>query len=134
MNRIYLLAVALLVMSFSVAQTKAEQKPTPETVLVTFQVRQGQEARMQQVLSRAWATYVRLGMVRRVPHLVLKNTDEKGNTTMFEILSWKNISVPDNAGPEVRELWNEMDGLCEKRTEQPGIDFKQVEPIPLNGR
>jgi len=42
--------------------------------------------------------------------------------------------VPDNAGPEVRELWNEMEGLCEKRTEQPGIVFKQVEPIPLNGR
>jgi DNA-binding winged helix-turn-helix (wHTH) protein len=44
------------------------------------------------------------------------------------------ISVPDNAGPEVRKLWNEMEGLCEKRAEQPGIDFKQVEPIRLNAR
>jgi hypothetical protein len=52
----------------------------------------------------------------------------------FEILSWKDSSVPDNAGPEVRELWNEMKGLCEKKSEQPGIVFKQVEPIPLNGQ
>jgi hypothetical protein len=117
MNRIYLFPVALLVMSFSVAQTKAEQKSMPETVLVTFKVKRGQEARMQQVLSRAWATYVRLGMVRRDPHLLLKSTDEKGNSTMFEIFSWKDSSVPDNAGPEVRELWNEMEGLCEKRTD-----------------
>jgi hypothetical protein len=134
MNRLYLFAVALLVMSFSVAQTKADQQRTPETVLVTFQVQKGQEARLQQVLSKAWATYVRLGMVRREPHLLFKNTDDKGNTTMFEIFSWKDSSVPDTAGPEVRELWNEMEGLCEKRTEQPGIVFQQVEPIPLNDR
>jgi hypothetical protein len=134
MNRVYLVAVLLLVTSFPFAQTRTEQKRAPETVLVTFQVQKGQEARLQQVLSKAWATYVRLRMVRREPHLRFKNTDNKGNTTVFEILSWKDSSVPDNAGPEVRELWNEMEGLCEKRTEQPGIVFKQVELIPLNGR
>jgi hypothetical protein len=90
-----------------------------QRVLVTFQVQKDQEPRLQQVLSKAWATYVRLGMVRRDPHLLLKSTDEKGNTTMFEILSWKDSSVPDNPGPEVRKLWNEMEGLCEKRAEQP---------------
>jgi hypothetical protein len=134
MNRVYLVAVLLLVTSFPFAQPRAEQKRAPETVLVTFQVQKGQEARLQQVLSKAWATYVRLGMVRRELHLLFKNTDDKGNTTVFAILSWKDSSVPDNAGPEVRELWNEMEGLCEKRTEQPGIVFKQVEPILLNGR
>ena len=103
-------------------------------MLVTFQVQKGQEARLQQVLTKAWATYVRLGMVRREPHLLFKKTDDKGNTTVFEILSWKDSSVLDNAGPEVRELWNEMEGLGEKRTEQPGIVFKQVELIPRNGR
>jgi len=65
MNRVYLVAVLLLVASFPFAQTWAEQKRAPETVLVTFQVQKGQEARLQQVLSKAWATYIRLGMVRR---------------------------------------------------------------------
>jgi hypothetical protein len=127
-------AVVLLVPSFIFAQTNAEQKGTPETVLVTFQVRAGQEARLQRIISQAWATYVRLGMVRRDPHLLLKNTDEKGNTTIFEIFSWKDSSVPDNASPEVRKLWNEMEGLCEKRAERPGIDFKRVEPVTLYAR
>ena len=128
MIRAYVFAVVLVVPSFIFAQTNAEQKRTPETVLVTFQVLAGQEARLQRVISQAWATYVRRGMVRRDPHLLLKSTDEKGNTMMFEIFSWKNSSVPDNAGPEVRKLWNEMEGLCEKRAERPGIDFKQVDP------
>jgi hypothetical protein len=87
---------------------------------------------LQQIVSQAWATYVRLGMVRSAPHMLLKGTDEKGNTTMFEIFSWKNSSVPDNAGPEVRKLWNEMEGLCEKRGDRPRIDFRQVEPLTLN--
>jgi hypothetical protein len=53
-------------------------------------------------------------MVRRDPHLLLKSTDEKGNTTMFEILSWKDGSVPDNPGPEVRKLWNDARTLREE--------------------
>jgi hypothetical protein len=134
MNRIHVSAVVLVVGCFIFSQTSAEQKRNPETVLVTFQVRVGQEAHLQQVISEAWAAYVRRGMVRRDPHLLLKNIDEKGNTTMFEIFSWKDSSVPDNAGPEVRKLWNEMEGLCEKRAERRGIDFTQVEPITLNAR
>jgi hypothetical protein len=53
MNRIYVVAVVLLVTRFPVAQTRAEQKRTPETVLVTFQVQKDQELRLQQVLSKA---------------------------------------------------------------------------------
>jgi hypothetical protein len=115
MKRIHVFALVLLVASFTFGQTHTAPKPTPETVLVTFQVQAGKETRLQQVIARAWTTYVRLGMVRPDPHLLLKNTDDKGNTTMFEILSWKDSSVPDNASPEVRTLWNEMEGLCEKR-------------------
>lgn len=134
MKQIYLLIVVLLVTNFNFAQTDAEQNRTPETVLVTFQVRTGQEARLQQIINQAWTTYVRLRMVRSAPHLLLRSTDEKGNTTMFEIFSWKSSGVPDNAGPEVRKLWNEMEGLCEKRAEQPGIDFRQVETITSRRR
>jgi hypothetical protein len=129
MNRLRVFAVVLLASSIVYGQTHPEKKREPEMVLVTFQVRADQTKRLAQVISEAWATYVRLGMVRRDLHLVLKNSDEKGNTTIFEIFRWKDSSVPDNASPEVRKLWSEMEGLCEKRAGQPEINFQEVEPI-----
>jgi hypothetical protein len=57
MNRICVFTVVLLAGSFIFVQTNAERKYEPETVLVTFQVRAGQGARLQQVIGEAWATY-----------------------------------------------------------------------------
>ena len=104
---------------------------TPETVLVTYHVREGKTDELAQLLDKAWATYQRLGMVLDKPHLVMKGK-EKGGVFMAEILRWKSHSAPDNAPAEVFALWDEMQKLCEKRGERDGIEIRETEMLRNN--
>lgn len=99
---------------------------SPETVLVTFHVKHGKAGELQQLLSRSWATYQRLGLVLREPHIIARSSEENGDITFFELFSWKSHGVPDSAPVEVRDLWNEMEALCEGRSGQSGINFVEV--------
>jgi len=103
----------------------------PETVLVTYHVREGKTDELAQLLDKAWATYQRLGMVLDKPHLVMKGK-EKGGVFMAEILRWKSHSAPDNAPAEVFALWDEMQKLCEKRGERDGIEIRETEMLRNN--
>lgn len=98
----------------------------PETVLVTYHIKEGKTDGLAQLIDRAWVTYQRLGMVLDGPHIILKGK-EKGGMFMAEILPWKNHSMPDNAPADVHTLWNEMQMLCEKRGERDGIEIPEVQ-------
>ena len=99
----------------------------PETVMVTFHVRAGKAEELNRLLTRAWATYRHLGMVLSQPHLVARSTE--GDATFFELLSWKHHGVPDSAPSEVRDLWNQMEAICEPREGQPGINIVEVKLV-----
>ena len=109
-------------------QTANAAETDPETVLVTYHVKEGKADDLAQLLDRAWATYERLGMVRDQPHMVMKGK-EKGGVFMAEILPWKSHAAPDNAPAEVFGLWNEMQNLCEKRGNRDSIEIPEVEML-----
>jgi hypothetical protein len=100
----------------------------PETVLVTYHIKESKADALAQLIDRTWMTYQRLGMVFDRPHLVMKGK-EKGGMFIAEILPWKSHSMPDNAPAEVQALWDEMQTLCEKRGERDGIEIPEVQVL-----
>jgi hypothetical protein len=114
--------IAIFISAIAVHKTFAAE--APETVWVTFQVKEGKADDLARLLSRSWKTYQQLGMVLAQPHMVARNS---GNTSFFEIFSWKDHSMPDHAPKEVLELWGQMEALCEPRNGQPGVKIVEVE-------
>ena len=119
--------LACLVVTFPVfAQDK---KDDSETVIATYRVKEGKEAEFQKVLEKAWPAYRKLGMALERPHLILRGVDEAKKTYFIEILTWKSHDAPDQASPEVRALWNQLEALCESRLGHRGIEFPEVEIV-----
>ena len=118
--------LALLALASCVSVRAGEQDP--ETVYAISSVKQGQEAEFLKVSDQAWATYKRLDMVMD-QHVTVKGVDEKGLTYFVDILTWKNHFIPDHVSPEVRQIWDKMESLCEKRDGRRGIEFTEVELI-----
>jgi hypothetical protein len=86
----------------------AAQAATPETVAVTYRVKPGNEAELQKVLARQWATLTRLDAVTG-PHSLYR-----GEGFFLEIFTWKDAAIPDNAPAEIRTIWGEMHKLTDK--------------------
>jgi hypothetical protein len=68
-------------------------------------------------------------MVLQQPH-ILGEGEEQGGTYFFEVLTWKNEDVPDNADADVRAHWKKLEALCEPRRGDSGIEFHQIELVP----
>jgi hypothetical protein len=122
-------AISLLLTSFlasTVVATAAEDDP--ETVLVTYHVKEPATDQLLQLIDQAWQTYQRLDMVFDRPHMVMKGK-EKGGIFIAEILRWKSHSNPDNARAEVFDIWDKMQPLCEKRGGRDGIEIPEVEVL-----
>jgi hypothetical protein len=118
-------AVVAIIGAVSLSVTGIWAAETPETVLVTFHVKPAKADELAQLLTRSWSTYQRLGMVLDKPHFVVRSKESDAN--FFELLSWRSHSMPDTAPAEVRELWNQMEALCEPRNNRSGIEFVEVE-------
>ena len=119
------LAVASAAPSGAAGETPAK----PETVHVTYHVRAGKEAELARVLARHWPTCRRLGLVLEKPHLIVRGYGEGHRPYFVEILTWKDSDAPDNAPPEVRAIWKDLEALCEKREDRPGIEIDEVEIV-----
>jgi hypothetical protein len=121
----------LLIIGFAGLRVLAAAESDPETVLVTYHVKEGKADELAQLIDKTWTTYQRLGMVLDKPHLVMKGK-EKGGLFMAEILPWKSHDKPDNAPAEVFALWDEMRRLCEKRDNRDSIEIPEVEVLRNN--
>lgn len=105
---------------------KKQAKVDTETVHTTFLVKDGKEAEFQKVYEKAWAAYRKFGMVLAKPHMLMRGEDEAGKIYFIEILTWKDHDKPDNAPPEVKAIWAQMEALCERRDGHRGIEFEEV--------
>jgi hypothetical protein len=121
----------LLIIGFAGLRVLAAAESDPETVLVTYHVKEGKSDALAQLIDKTWTTYQRLGMVFDKPHLVMKGK-EKGGVFMAEIVPWKSHDKPDNAPAEVFALWDEMRKLCEKRDNRDSIEIPEVEVLGNN--
>jgi hypothetical protein len=117
------IVAAILVIGDS---TAAPPRPdSPETVMVTYLVRPGQEGELQRVIARHWETARKLNLVLKSPHLVLQGT-ESDLPYIIEIFTWRDASLPDNAPDAIQALWIKMGQLVQPRGDRPGLNFVPV--------
>jgi hypothetical protein len=99
----------------------------PQAVMVRYQVRAGSEAEFEKICAEAWQTYLRLGLIRTMPHVVLRGRDETGAVYFLELVPWKDRAITENPPPEVRALWPRLDAVCEARQGHRGIEFPDLQ-------
>ena len=106
-----------------------------QAVIVRYQVRAGSEAEFEKISAEAWQIYLRLDLIRAMPHVVLRGKDDTGAPYFLELVPWKDRAVTENPPPEVRALWPRLEGVCEARAghraiEFPDLQVMQTEPRP----
>jgi hypothetical protein len=102
---------------------------TPETVVVTYHVKAGEEAAIERVLAEHWQTARRLRLVLPAPHILVAR-EEHGHHDLIEILTWRDGGIPDDPPEAILQLWARMNALVEPRDGQPGLDFSKVSVLP----
>ncbi len=126
-NRLRPLLYFLLCLGLSMTAPAAAPIPddTPETVVVTYQVKPNEEGALIKVLAAHWNVARRLNLVLASPHILLQGKDQ-GKGYIMEIFTWRDSSIPDNAPDAITQLWQEMNQHVEARGSHPGIDFSHV--------
>jgi hypothetical protein len=100
-----------------------------ETVLATFQVKQGMVDRLSQLLDRHFATITRLGFGSG-PKPVRLLREETTGPVLYEIFDWVDGGVGKaHDHLEVKALWGEIDACCEARGTKPPLDFPHVKRL-----
>jgi hypothetical protein len=129
----FFIALTLMAAAANNANTSYAAE-SPESVLVIFRVKRGKADELQQLLWRSWATYERLELVLPQPHIAARSNEDNGEVTFFELFSWKSHGVPDSAPNEVRNLWSQMEALCEPRNGESGINIVEIDILnPQHG-
>jgi hypothetical protein len=125
--------VYLLLFLFSLALMGCSTTPRgfrehdPETVLVTYHVKPGNEAEFQGVLSQGWELYRREHLVFAEPHILVQDTEDGSKPRFVEIFTWVSRSIPAHAPESVKRIWQREEALCEKRGGHYGIEPGEVE-------
>ena len=101
----------------------------PETVLVNYYPKSGQDMELQDVLARAWKLYRSEGMVLASPHVIVKEWDPNTGAHITEIFTWVNHSVAENAPDSVKKIWSQEQSLCEPRNGHPGLGGGEVQLV-----
>ena len=126
------LLVALVLVSLTACSTLKGHSPqtppaeaaSPETVIVYYDVKPGQEAALKDAMARAWAIYQKEQMVCAQPHMVVRQKEmgslNDGKSTFVEVFSWVNHAAPLHAPDSVNAIWTELRSLCESRDGHPG--------------
>jgi hypothetical protein len=128
-----LAAISLTACSTTNPAHPGSSKADPETVLVTYHVKPGNEGKFQEVLSRAWQVYRREHLVFVEPHIVVRDTENGDKNRFVEIFTWVNRAIPEHAPDAVKTIWEQEQSLCEARSERGSIAISEVELLlPCN--
>jgi len=100
-----------------------------ETVVITYQVKSGQEQALAAVIARHWTVARRLKLVRSTPPHVVLQGGSAGRRYIVEVLTWRDGSVPDAAPEQILGIWQQMEQLVEARDGRPGIDISAVQVL-----
>jgi|SRR5207237_6917020 len=108
----------LLLLAFA----SAAYADKPETVITTYYPKSGKDVEMVRVLRDAWTVYTKLHLVTGA-HQLYRAQTEGGTVYFVEIFTWRDENIPDNAPPEVRKVWAEMNANTDK------LEFAEITPI-----
>ena len=126
------LLFALLLVSLTACSTPRRHSPRtptveaapPETVIVYYDVKLGQETALKEALARAWAIYQKEQMVCAQPHMIVRQKEmggpNDGKSTFVEIFSWVNHAAPLHPPDSVNAIWTQLQSLCEPRDGHSG--------------
>ena len=91
----------------------------PETILGRFYPAKGKDADAERVLRENIAIMKKLDVIEPAPVVLVRERDH------FVILfTWRSASIPDNAPPEIKKNWAEMNALGR-------IEFEEVTPLVM---
>jgi len=99
----------------------------PETVLVTYHVKAGQEEEFQNALSRVWEIYRKEHLVFAQPHVIVRDREDGDKTRFVETFTWASHSGPERVSDSVKKIWEQMQSLCEARNGHGGLEGGEVE-------
>jgi hypothetical protein len=106
----------------------------PETVICQYRVRAGAEDEFTGLLARHVPTLRDLELVTDAParHLVGRERGLDG-PLFVEIFEWVDAEAAGRAHlhPEVSQIWERMEPLCEDRGGRPAMDFPHFQPLEL---
>jgi hypothetical protein len=132
----FLSALALVCLT-ACSTTTSNHRPSaaePETVMITYHVRAGQEVNFHGLLTRAWDTYRSEHMVFAQPHILVQDREAGGATRFVEIFTWVSHAAPQNAPDSVKQIWGREQSLCEARDGHNGLEGGEVYLIIPSGR
>jgi hypothetical protein len=131
--RYSLVALLLLLTACSTLQLKtrdsSDAKQLPETVLITYHVKPGKEADLEQALQRAWVIYLHEHLVFAQPHLIVRDTENGDKTRVVEVFTWVTHSAPEQVPDSIKAIWTEMQASCEPRDGHSGLEGNEVEMV-----
>ena len=126
-----ILAILSLAALTACSTTKSKKsdaaKDKPETVMVTYHVKLGDERDFLIVLSQAWDIYRSEHLVFAEPHVVVRENEDGDKSRVVEIFTWVNHSAPANAPQKVKDIWEKEHSHCENRGGHGGIEGGEVE-------
>ena len=110
------------------------EKNTEYTVMCTYFVIKGEEARFEELLEKHWPTLRKLNLVTEKPAEIYKREAAEGNC-YIEIMTWVRPDAAQEAyqKPEIKEIWGPLfDDLTEERDGRPAIEYPQVKRMKMS--
>jgi hypothetical protein len=124
----FVLALTLVSLS-ACSSTKGpgDHRHAPETMMITYHVKPGKEAELQDVLAQAWKIYQQQRLVFVQPHTIVFDKEGGDKPRIVEIFTWVSATAPDHAPDSIQKLWTRMQSLCETREGHQGLELEPVE-------
>ena len=99
------------------------------TVLATFRVRAGQQAKLSGLLDHHWQIISLRGFGEGPQPVRLIRHDSDGDV-MLELFDWRDGGLNDALQDEaVRQVWLAIDHCCEPRGGAPQSEFPAIERV-----
>ena len=107
----------------------------PQTVICTFRVKPDGLDEFLALLAGHWPTLRRLELVTDSPEQLFQGVDHQGDEPVIvSIFEWASLEATQHAHthPEVAEIWEAMEPLCEERHGLPSMEFPHFRPLTLD--
>lgn len=105
---------------------------TPQTVICTFRVKVDSMTQFRELLDQHWPVLRNLELVTETAEQLFVGVED-AEPTIVSIFEWASDEAVSQAHhhPDVAEIWEAMEPLCESRSGHPSMEFPHFQPMPL---
>jgi len=127
MKKFHILVILTLVgLTACSGPNNSDEKHSPETVEVTYHIKPGREIEMQALMYRAWSIYITKHLVFPRSHAIVVEREYGNRPRIVETFTWVNHSVPDSVPDSIKDIWSQMQDLCEARGGHDGLEINEL--------